>query len=221
MTVDERKRYARQIALPGVGERGQQLLLDAKVLVVGCGGLGNPAAAYLAGAGVGTITLVDGDTPHVSNLHRQPFLRLDASKTKAEVLAEHCTSLNPGTRVCAKSYYLGADNVKSLVEAADIVLDCTDDAKTKYIINDACHLLRTPSVYAAAQGFEGYLALFKNQSEKAIHLRDLFPKPDPTLPDCATTGVLGTAVGIVGMMQANAALCYLMRALANHPSINF
>lgn len=203
------KRYSRQTILPGVGEAGQARLAAAHVLIVGCGGLGGPAAAYLAGAGVGTLTLVDGDEVSVSNLHRQVFFRTGDAGPKARLLAQHCQQLNPGTRVRAHETYLGAANVKTLVTAATIVLDCTDDAATKHLLNDACVLLQTPLVYAAAQIFEGYLALFPNQPNGA-HLRDVFPEPDPSLPDCATTGVLSTAVGTVALMQANAALCFLL-----------
>ena len=210
LTTEQRRRYARQLVLPGVNESGQLQLAATHALVVGCGGLGTPVAAYLTGAGVGTITLVDGDQPAVSNLHRQVLYQEGEARPKAVALAERCSSLNPGTSVLAQTTYLGTDNVKNLVESADIVLDCTDDAATKHLLSDACHLLRKPLVYAAAQVYEGYLAVFDNQDAYSVHLRDLFPEPDPTLPDCATTGVLGTAVGIIGMLQANAALCYLL-----------
>ena len=210
LSKEQRKRYARQLVLPGVDEAGQLKLAATHALIVGCGGLGSPVAAYLAGAGVGTLTLVDGDRPVTSNLHRQVLYHDGESRPKAVALAEHCSSLNPGTSVLAQTHYLGTANVKALVEAADIVFDCTDDAATKHLLNDACHLLRTPLVYAAAQVYEGYVALFTNQNGDAVHLRDLFPEPDPTLPNCATTGALGTAVGIIGMLQANAALCYLL-----------
>jgi molybdopterin/thiamine biosynthesis adenylyltransferase len=203
-------RYARQTILAGIGSEGQEKLAKAHVLIVGCGGLGGPAAAYLTGAGVGQLTLVDGDSPEDSNLHRQVFFATGAAGPKAGLLAQHCLQLNPGTRVRALNEYLCAKNVKALVEAATLVLDCTDDAATKHLLNDACVLLQTPLVHAAAQGFEGYLALFPNANADDVHLRDLFPDPDPTLPDCATTGVLPTAVGTVALLQANAALCFLL-----------
>ena len=218
LSKEQRQRYARQLVLPGVGETGQTKLANTHALIVGCGGLGTPVAAYLTGAGVGTITLVDGDVPATSNLHRQVLYHDGESRPKAVALAEHCSSLNPGTSVLAETTYLGPANVKALVEAADIVLDCTDDAATKHLLSDACHLLQKPLVYAAAQVYEGYVALFDNQTKNSVHLRDLFPEPDPTLPDCATTGVLGTAVGIVGMLQANAALCYLLEI--GNPPVN-
>ena len=167
-------------------------------------------AAYLAGAGVGRLTLVDGDAPEETNLHRQVFFRTGATKNKAVLLAEHCSLLNPGTRVSAHENYLEADNAKAMIEAADLVVECSDHAPTKHLVNDACHLLGVPLVYAAVHKYEGYLAVFPNENKDDIHLRDVFPDPDPTLPDCATAGVLPTAVGIVAMLQANAALCYLL-----------
>jgi adenylyltransferase/sulfurtransferase len=210
MPSKEYKRYIRQTILPGFGTAGQGKLAATRVLIVGCGGLGGPVAVYLAGAGIGHIDLVDGDTPHISNLHRQVFFSAEATGSKAEALAKHCLQLNPGTRVRAHNSYLDAQNIHTLVSAADLVLDCTDDANIKHLLNDACVLLHKPLVYAAVQSFEGYIALFPNAAAGDIHLRDLFPEPDPNLPDCATTGVLPTAVGIVSMLQANAALCYLL-----------
>lgn len=209
VTTVSNKRYIRQTILPGVGAAGQARLAAAHVLIVGCGGLGGPAAAYLAGAGVGQLTLVDGDQVAESNLHRQVFFRTGDAGPKARLLAEHCLALNPGTRVRAHTTFLDVRNVKALVSSADLVLDCTDDAATKHLLNDACVLLRTPLVHAAAQTFQGYIALFPNQAE-GVNLRDLFAEPDPTLPDCATSGVLPTAVGTVALLQANAALCYLL-----------
>lgn len=203
-------RYQRQTALPEIGQAGQQKLLDAHVLVIGCGGLGGPVAAYLAGAGVGTLTLVDGDSPEESNLHRQVFFETGAQGNKAALLAQHCLQLNPGTSVRAQETYLEGNNVKALVEAADLVVECTDHALTKHLVNDACHLLGKPLVYAAVHKYEGYLALFPNETKDDLHLRDLFPAPDPTLPNCATVGVLPTAVGIIALFQANAAICYLL-----------
>ncbi len=204
-------RYQRQTILPEIGQTGQQRLMDSHVLVVGCGGLGGPVAAYLAGAGIGTLTLVDGDKPEESNLHRQVFFQTGATDNKAKLLAQHCALLNPSTRVCAHESYLEANNAKALIEAADLVVECSDHAQTKHLVSDACHLLGTPLVYAAVHKYEGYLAVFPNETLDDIHLRDVFPAPDPTLPDCATVGVLPTAVGLIAMLQANAALCFLLQ----------
>ncbi len=203
------ERYSRQVILNGVGEQGQARLVAARVVVVGCGGLGSPVAAYLAGAGVGHLRLIDGDKPEVSNLHRQVFYSMDQPESKTEQLAAHLRRLNPTVRIQSLATHLNEGNVRKLLAGADLVLDCTDDAVTKHLISDACVVLHTPLVYAAAQGFTGYLALFENEPG-GIHLRDVYPEPDPSLPDCATAGVLPTAVGIVALLQANAALCYLL-----------
>jgi adenylyltransferase/sulfurtransferase len=203
-------RYRRQTILPEIGETGQQKLTDAHVLIIGCGGLGGPVAAYLAGAGVGILTLVDGDKPEESNLHRQVFFRTGDDENKAALLARHCASLNPCTSARAHESYLEANNCRALIEAADLVVECSDHAATKHLVSDACHLLATPLVYAAVHKYEGYVALFPNENKDDLQLRDLFPAPDPALPDCATVGVLPTAVGLIAMLQANAALCYLL-----------
>lgn len=203
-------RYLRQTILPEIGASGQQKLTDSHVLIIGCGGLGGPVAAYLAGAGVGTLTLTDGDEPEETNLHRQVFFQTDAKGNKAALLAGHCLKLNPGTCVRAHESYLEAQNVRGLVTDADLVIECTDHAPTKHLVSDACHLLGKPLVYAAVHKYEGYVALFPNESLDDLHLRDLFPEPDPNVPDCANVGVLPTAVGIVALLQANAALCFLL-----------
>ncbi|WP_116124739.1 HesA/MoeB/ThiF family protein [Lewinella sp. IMCC34183] len=202
-------RYARQTILPEIGADGQQKLAKARVVIVGCGGLGSPAAAYLAGAGIGALRLVDGDRPETTNLHRQPFYDADADGTKVQQLARHLSRLNPDVKVSTVPKALTPDNARVLLTGATLVLDGTDDARTKHLISDACVKLGIPLVYAAAQGFGGYVALFENRPG-GINLRDVYPAPDPSLPDCATAGVLPTAVGIVALLQANAALCYLL-----------
>ncbi len=202
-------RYSRQTILSGIGEEGQQKLSSARVVIVGCGGLGSPAAAYLAGAGVGHLRLVDGDHPETSNLHRQVFFDASDRAGKAQQLANHLRRLNPEIKVESYAHHFTPRNCRKLLAGADLVLDCTDDAVTKHLISDACVHLEIPLVYAAAQGFSGYVALFENRPD-GIHLRDLYPEPDPSLPDCATVGVLPTAVGIVALLQANAALCFLL-----------
>jgi adenylyltransferase/sulfurtransferase len=203
------ERYARQTVLPEIGAAGQERLARARVVIVGCGGLGSPVAAYLAGAGVGNIRLVDGDTVSLSNLHRQVFFEPGRQAGKANQLAEHCRRLNEDIRVVYRAEYLEAGNVRALLGGADLVIDCTDDAATKHRINDACVQLNLPFLYGAAQGYAGYVALFPTPGS-GIHLRDVYPEPDPNLPDCATAGVLPTAVGIVALLQANAALCFLL-----------
>ncbi|WP_168797460.1 HesA/MoeB/ThiF family protein [Neolewinella litorea] len=202
-------RYARQTVLPEIGKEGQARLAAARVVIVGCGGLGSPAAAYLAGSGVGALRLVDGDRPETTNLHRQVFYAEGEDDDKVTQLKAHLQRLNPSVKVSAVAKHLTAANARPLLTGANLVLDCTDDARTKHLLNDACVYLGVPLLYAAAQGYSGYLALFENKPG-GIHLRDVYPAPDPSLPDCATAGVLPTAVGIVALLQANAALCYLL-----------
>lgn len=195
--------------LSEIGAEGQKKLAAARVVIVGCGGLGSPAAAYLAGAGIGSIRLIDGDRPERTNLHRQVFYTADAAAYKVDQLKAHLERLNPEVKVNAVARHLAAGNARILLQGAHLVLDGTDDAVTKHLLNDACVSLGIPLVYAAAQGYSGYVALFENRPG-GIHLRDVYPDPDPAMPDCATAGVLPTAVGIVAMLQANAALCYLL-----------
>ncbi|MBB4078265.1 adenylyltransferase/sulfurtransferase [Lewinella aquimaris] len=209
------ERYQRQTVLPEVGPDGQAKLAAARVVVVGCGGLGSPAAAYLAGAGVGQLRLVDGDRPDITNLHRQVFFDPAQPGSKAYQLAGHLRRLNTEITIDEVASYVDAKNIRRLLSGATLVLDCTDDALTKHLLNDACVALEIPLVYAAAQAYAGYVALFPN-AVGGINLRDLYAEPDPSLPDCATAGVLPTAVGIVAMLQANAALCYLL-GIGNPP----
>lgn len=204
------ERYQRQTVLPGIGQEGQEKLADSHVVIVGCGGLGSPAAIYLSAAGVGHLRLIDHDAPELSNLHRQVFFTADGTGSKTEQLAGRIKALNPEVAVKSFTGRLDESNVSQLLKGADLVLDGTDDARTKHLVNDACVVLGIPLVYAAAQEFSGYVALFPNTESDGINLRDLYPKPDPSLPDCATTGVLPTAVGIIALLQANAALCYLL-----------
>lgn len=204
-------RYQRQTVLPEVGASGQERLLRSHVLIVGCGGLGGPVAAYLAGAGVGKITLVDGDRVETSNLHRQVFFSGVAGQHKAKALADHLRGLNDEIEVTVITDRFGPANMKPLIEEATLVVECTDDALTKHLISDGCHLLQVPLVYAAVTKYEGYVAVFPNEGPQDVHLRDLYPAPDPDLPNCSTVGILPTAVGLLALLQANAALCYLLQ----------
>lgn len=207
------KRYARQTSLDIIGSEGQEKLADARVAIVGCGGLGAIAAAYLAGAGVGYLQLIDGDKPEVSNLHRQVLFTTNENKSKADALAAHLEQLNPEIQLDAQSMHLSKQNIENLLPADDIdlVLECTDQAQIKHLVSDYCHLNRIPLVYGAVHKSQGYLALFANQQETDTHLRDLFPAPDDRLPTCAEVGVLNTAAGLIGMLQANEALKWLLQ----------
>lgn len=201
-------RYARQIQLPEVGAAGQQRLRAARVLIVGAGGLGTPAALYLAGAGVGQLTLVDGDAVALSNLHRQVlYAEADIGADKAQAAARQLRARNAGIEVRAVVAPLGADNVDALVAAADLVLDCTDSMVVRYRLNAACRRQEKPWLFAAVDRFAGQLALFVPEG---ACFQCLYSRQPQGLLDCAAAGVLGVVPGLLGLLQAGEALKFLL-----------
>jgi len=207
-------RYSCQMALPDFGEAAQQQLNNAKVLIVGAGGLGCPAAQYLAAAGIGTLNIADNDVVSTSNLHRQVlFGPADSGQKKAVVAAERLNQQNPGIKIIAHDHRVNSTNVMALVGQYDIVVDCTDNFETRYLLNDACVLSGIPLVYGAIYQFEGQVAVWnvKNTNGKpSPNYRDLFPQVNAThIPDCAEGGVIPTLAGIIGCMQANEVIKYL------------
>ncbi|MDF1697496.1 MAG: HesA/MoeB/ThiF family protein [Saprospiraceae bacterium] len=207
------KRYIRQTLLNKFGEVGQERLIAAHVVVVGCGGLGSIAAPYLAGAGVGKLTLVDGDIPHVSNLHRQVFFKTEQTKsTKSEELARHIVELNPEIEVRVVAEMLRKDTMADVLQDANVVLECTDNIQVKYMVNDFCALLHIPMVYGAIHKYDGYVSFFENMDASSIHLRDIFAEPNDDIPSCSEVGVMGTLAGVIGLMQANEAIKYISGA---------
>lgn len=202
----ERQRYLRHLQLSGFGEAGQSALREARVCIIGMGGLGCPAALYLAAAGIGAITLVDGDTVSLSNLQRQVlFTEADLDANKAAAAARHLQDRNGDIAVEAVGEALSVDNAVALLQAADLVLDCTDNFHTRYLINDVCHALGRPWVYASVLGFAGQLALFRPEQGC---FRCLFPELGEA-PDCNQAGVLGAVPGILGTQQALLAIGFL------------
>ncbi len=199
-------RYSRQILLSEVGQKGQSKLAKSHVAVVGCGGLGAIAASYLAGAGVGTLTLIDGDQPDVSNVHRQILYIGDEGEAKSIVLKNKLHRLNPDIKIHTSSHYLTKTNIDEHLTGVDLIMECTDDIMCKYLVNDFAVLEQTPLVYGAIHKFEGYVSTFINQAESDIHLRDLFPYPDETIPTCSEVGVLNTIAGLIGLLQSNEVL---------------
>lgn len=200
-------RYARQIQLPEVGVGGQQRLRHARVLIVGAGGLGAPAALYLAGAGVGQLRLVDGDTVALSNLHRQVlYTGADQGANKAIAAARQLGARNDDIRIEAVAEPLSAVNVDALVAAADLVLDCTDQMAVRYLINAACRRHGRPWLFAGVDRFAGQLALF---APDGACFQCLYPSVPDQLQDCAGAGVLGIVPGMLGLLQAGEALKYL------------
>lgn len=197
-------RYTRHIQLSSIGVNGQCKLKNAHVLIVGCGGLGAPVSLYLAAAGVGRITLIDGDVVELSNLQRQiTFSENDIGKSKAECTQQRLQSLNSDILVTAINQPFSTGNAEALIKAADLVLDCTDNFATRYLINDLCKLNNTAWIYASVYQSSGQCALFTpNQS----CFRCLFPSPPQDALDCNSAGVLGVLPGLLGTLQATEAL---------------
>ena len=196
-------RYARQIALNEVGESGQQKLLNAKVLVIGAGGLGCPALQYLAAAGVGTIGIVDGDTVDESNLQRQILYSTSAiGRLKVEAAKERLNALNPAVSITIYPENLHAENAMEIIQDYDLVMDGTDNFAARYLVNDACVKLNKPFVYGAIHKFEGQVSVFNFDGGPTY--RCLFPEnpQQNQIPNCEEVGVLGVLPGVIGTLQA-------------------
>lgn len=201
-------RYARQTILPEVGEAGQARLSRAHALVVGAGGLGVPVLQYFAGAGVGQITLVDGDTVAAHNLHRQPLYRMDQiDQPKAQAAATALAALNPDVAVSPVPQMLDPANAPALVAAADVVLDCADTFAASLTLSDCCQDQDTPLITASALARAGYVA---GCCGGAPSLRAIFPDLPERGATCATAGVMGPVVGAIGALQAQMALSVLL-----------
>jgi sulfur-carrier protein adenylyltransferase/sulfurtransferase len=203
LTKEQRDRYSRHLLLPEVGVEGQQKLLDAKVLLLGAGGLGSPAALYLAAAGVGTLGIVDDDTVDLSNLQRQVIHTTDRVGTpKVDSAAETIAEINPDVEVVKHAVRLGSSNVMELIEPYDIIVDGLDNFPTRYLLNDASVRLQKPVVSASILGFDGQLSVFKPYEGPCY--RCLYPVPPPAelAPSCGANGVLGVLPGTMGLLQA-------------------
>ena len=204
------------MALPGFDVQKQLLLQNAKVLVVGAGGLGCPVAIYLAAAGVGTIGIADFDTISVTNLHRQVlYSPLEVGLKKATVAANKLQDQNPGINIIPHIGRITSGNVIDMLKRYDIVVDCTDNFETKYLLNDACVLFGKPLVYGAIYQFDGQVAVWNVANADgtfAPNYRDLFPEVDASgIPNCAEGGVIPTLAGIIGCMQANEVIKYITK----------
>jgi adenylyltransferase/sulfurtransferase len=211
LTHRELRRYSRHLLIPEVGLAGQERLAQARVLVIGAGGLGSPALEYLAAAGAGRIGIADDDAVDATNLQRQTiFATSDVGRPKAEAARERVRAINPEIAVDAIPVRVNASNARELVRLYDAVLDCTDRFPTRYLINDACYLEGKPDVYASIFRFDGQVSVFARGRGPCY--RCLFPSSPPagTVPSCAEGGVLGVLAGIVGTWQANEALKLLL-----------
>jgi molybdopterin/thiamine biosynthesis adenylyltransferase/rhodanese-related sulfurtransferase len=203
LTAEQRERYSRHLLLPEVGIEGQQKLLEAKVLLLGAGGLGSPAALYLAAAGVGTLGIVDDDEVDLSNLQRQVIHSTDrVGVSKVDSAEQTINALNPDVRVEKHALRLGPENIMEVLPGYDIVVDGLDNFPTRYLLNDASVRLQIPVVSAAILGFEGQLSVFKPYEGPCY--RCLFPVPPPAelAPSCGANGVLGVLPGTMGLLQA-------------------
>jgi molybdopterin/thiamine biosynthesis adenylyltransferase/rhodanese-related sulfurtransferase len=196
--------YSRQILLKEIGVQGQAALARGRVLVVGAGGLGSPVLQYLAGAGVGHLGVVDADTLDASNLHRQPIFALaDVGEQKVELALAAVKRINPTVHVELHAARLDADNALELIRGYDVVVDCSDNFRTKYLINDAAVLAHRPAVFASVYQYEGQLQVYK-PDERHPCLRCLWPDAvaDGVVGNCAEAGVLGPVPGTFGTLQA-------------------
>jgi len=207
----DHERYSRQLVLKGFGTIAQNKLINSSILVVGAGGLGCPILQYLTAAGIGTIGIVDDDTISLSNLHRQIlFTTEDLDQPKVKVAAERLRLMNPEISIAEHPLRLDTNNIFSIIEHYDIVIDGTDNFDSRYLINDACALLQKPLIFAAVSGFEGQLAIFnvKDKQGIATNYRDIFPIPPAPgeIQNCAENGILGVLPGIIGTMAAAEAI---------------
>ncbi|XP_013163518.1 PREDICTED: adenylyltransferase and sulfurtransferase MOCS3 isoform X1 [Papilio xuthus] len=208
------ERYSRQILLPDIGVAGQEKLCKAKVLIVGAGGLGCPAAVYLAGAGVGEIGIIDYDKVDLTNIHRQILhAECDQNKSKAVSAAETLKSINSNIKITPYMLQLDSSNALDIISKYDVILDCTDNVPTRYLLNDACVMNKLPLISGSALKMEGQLTIYgyrsgRNQNEKELYqggcYRCLFPNPPPaeTVGSCSANGVAGPIPGVIGALQS-------------------
>ena len=209
--IDEQlERYSRHIILKEIGVKGQKKLLSAKVLIIGAGGLGAPAAMYLAAAGVGTIGIADCDNVELSNLQRQIIhTTADLGKTKVKSAAETIKALNPDVKVITYETYINSKNISEIISDYDFIIDGTDNFSTKFLINDACVLARKPFCHAGILRFEGQLMTYVPEQGPCYRCIFEAPPPKDAVPSCWEAGVIGAIAGIIGSMQALEAVKYI------------
>jgi len=211
---DHFERYQCQIALPGFGISSQESLKNAKVLIVGMGGLGCPSSQYLASSGIGTIGIVDDDIVSLSNLHRQIlYTPEDIGLPKVEVAARRLQQQNPSVNIIPLNFRVTSENVIDIIQEYDLIIEGTDNFETKYLLNDACVLTGKPLIYGAIYQHEGQVSLWnvlQNDGTYSPNYRDVFPDVEESqVPNCREGGVIPTLAGIIGCMQANEAIKYL------------
>jgi adenylyltransferase/sulfurtransferase len=205
------ERYSRQLLLPEIGAAGQEKMAAGRVLIIGAGGLGSPAALYLAGAGIGTLGMVDSDAVDISNLHRQLLhTLLDVGRSKVDSAEEGLRLVNPDVEVVPYPVRLTAANAEELIAAYDFILDCTDNFDSKFLIADACHFAGKPYSHAGVRGFTGQtMTVLPGQT---TCYRCIFREPPPpgAVPSCSEAGILGPVAGVIGSIQAIEAVKFLL-----------
>lgn len=207
LSKKEKDRYARHFPLPDFGKEGQEKLKASSVLIIGCGGLGNPVAQYLTAAGVGHLGILDHDEVAISNLQRQVLFKEDhLGNQKAETTKEQLSALNADIEITAIQTQVSSTNALEILKNWNLVIDCSDNFPTRYLINDACVLLDKPLIYGSIYQYEGQVSVFN--FNKSANYRDLFPAPPnpSSVPNCEVGGVLGSLAGIIGSIQANEAI---------------
>ena len=208
---DQIERYSRQILLPNIGGKGQEKLLNSKVLIIGAGGLGSPCALYLAAAGVGKLGIVDSDKVELNNLQRQILHSTkDIGKAKVESARDKINALNEDVKVITYNLRLTSENILDIIKDYDIVVDGSDNFPTRYLVNDACVLSKKPLVHGGIFRFDGQVITIM-PGESACY-RCLFASPPPPglVPSCQEAGILGVVAGVIGLIQTNEVLKYIL-----------
>ena len=211
LTEGQIERYSRQIILSDIGGKGQEKLLNAKVLMVGAGGLGSPAALYLAAAGIGKIGIVDSDKLELNNLQRQILHSTkDVGRPKVESARDRLLGLNPDVEVIPYNIRISSENILDIIKDYDIVVDGSDNFPTRYLVNDACVLSGKPLSHGGIFRFDGQAMMII--PHKSACYRCLFPEPPPAglVPSCQEAGILGVVAGVIGIIQANEVLKYVL-----------
>ena len=213
LTKEQQERYARHLVLPEAGRKGQEKLLDGRVLIIGAGGLGSPAAMYLAAAGVGTLGIVDGDTVELSNLQRQIAHSMDdIGKPKAESICGTIKNMNPDVTVHVCRTFAEEENIQGLLADYDFVIDATDNFPAKFLINDACVKAEKPFCHAGILGFQGQLMTYVPKKGPCYRCIFKDPPPEGAVLDCKEAGIIGAMAGVIGSLQAMEAVKYLLGA---------
>ncbi|RWW91877.1 HesA/MoeB/ThiF family protein [Flavobacterium cerinum] len=220
ISIDNFLRYNRQMMLPEIGEEGQEKIVNAKVLVIGAGGLGCPVLQYLSAVGIGTIGVIDFDVVELHNLHRQILYNEQQIGQSKVVSAKSALELlNPAVEYIVFDEELNAQNCNSIVTNFDVIIDGSDNFSTRYLVNDTCVNINKPLVYGSILKFEGQIAVFNHNGSK--NLRDIFPEPPNPgdVPNCNLNGVLGTLPGIIGTMMAHEVLKLIVGLKVLHNEI--